>query len=145
MAHHTTSILWMVLLFLLVTTVVEAQGNSTNLVLPSGYSNHGDPKLLCRPTKWSDIALFFLGDYVAHAATIKTIPGQRSMATVIMVVSALLFPTTGVVRSTLASVNMPILAKTSLRTAARAGALCTVMYDAPSGSRLGYSKQNRDL
>ncbi|KAI1609231.1 hypothetical protein EDD37DRAFT_143688 [Exophiala viscosa] len=57
-----------------------------------------------------------------------------------MVISALLFPTTGVVSSILALRNLPILAKTSLRTAARAGALCTVVYESASGRESGYCK-----
>ncbi|KAM5520282.1 hypothetical protein FOXYSP1_18706 [Fusarium oxysporum f. sp. phaseoli] len=48
--------------------------NSTSVVLPPGTSNHSNPNIICFPAKWSDIAIFFLGNYVAHAATVLSIP-----------------------------------------------------------------------
>lgn len=50
--------------------------NNSTLPLPPGTTNHGNPKLICLPTKWTDVIVFFLGNYVAHAATIRLEPGM---------------------------------------------------------------------
>jgi len=41
------------------------------IVVPAGSRDHSNPKLLSTPTQWTDIATFFLANYVAHAATVK--------------------------------------------------------------------------
>lgn len=64
----------------------------------SNVTNHGDPHLSCTPTKWSDIASFFLGNYVAHAATVKTYPGEGGTSTLLAMLGALLLPTSGLLR-----------------------------------------------
>ena len=64
----------------------------------SNVTNHGDPHLSCTPTKWSDIASFFLGNYVAHAATVKAYPGEGGTSTLLAMLGALLLPTSGLLR-----------------------------------------------
>ena len=90
-------------------------------------SDHGNPNLICLPTKWTDIVIFLLGNYIAHAATVKSNPGESTKSTVANVVGALLFPTSGVFRGVSAIASLGIFAKTPLQTAARAGALCMVV------------------
>src|SRR2546429_9111725 len=63
------------------------------ITAPDGTSNHGDPRLLCTPTRWSDIMIFFLGNYVAHAATVKPLPGEPTLHLLFNQLFALLFPT----------------------------------------------------
>ncbi|KAK0712572.1 hypothetical protein B0T26DRAFT_752793 [Lasiosphaeria miniovina] len=53
---------------------------TTTVVLPPGASNHGDENLLCRPTRWTDMALFFIGNYAAYAATVVTLSGESTSA-----------------------------------------------------------------
>ncbi|ORX98036.1 hypothetical protein BCR34DRAFT_641363 [Clohesyomyces aquaticus] len=65
---------------------------NVTLVLPEGLSTHGDPHLLCRPSRLSDVASFFLGNYVAHAATLKSLPGQPIFQSLLDLQFALLFP-----------------------------------------------------
>src|SRR2546423_328016 len=50
------------------------------ITVPNGTTDHGDPHLLCLPAKWSDIALFFFGNYLAHAATVKSLPGEPALS-----------------------------------------------------------------
>ena len=50
--------------------------NGVNLTLPAGSTDHGDPKLVCLPTRWYHILEFFAVNYLAHVATIKSGPGQ---------------------------------------------------------------------
>jgi hypothetical protein len=101
-------------------------GNTT-ISLPEGASNHGDPRLLCLPTGWADVVVFFLGNYFAHAATVVSLPGESPVATALSVVLALLCPVTGLGRGLLALKSLAKFAETDLQQAARAGALCHVV------------------
>jgi hypothetical protein len=48
------------LIALLLAKTVAAPLQNITLALPPGSSDHGSPGLLCVPTKWSDIVVFFL-------------------------------------------------------------------------------------
>lgn len=104
---------------------------NTTIVLPPGLSNHGDPRLICQRARWIDIAVFYLANYVAHAATIILEPGSSTAETVFHVLTALCFPGAGFLRALKAIRTRSIFAKvfqgSDLRTAARAGALCTAL------------------
>lgn len=68
------------------------------LALPPGTSDHGTPGLLCTPTKWTDLVTFYLFNYVAHAATVLPLPGERSIDFAATVIGSLLFPSMGLYR-----------------------------------------------
>jgi len=68
------------------------------ITVPVGTSNHGDPNLLCIPTKWTDIVTFYTGNYLAHALTIKSIPGQKTGHILLVVIAALIYPYSGIMR-----------------------------------------------
>ncbi|KAJ7909938.1 hypothetical protein B0H13DRAFT_2192607, partial [Mycena leptocephala] len=95
--------------------------------VPEGTSNHGDPSLLCTPTRWTNILAFFLGNYIAHAATVVSIPGEQFVDYVYIMVMALLFPTAGIVRGLDAIFRGAVFAQNDLMCAARAGALCMLI------------------
>lgn len=58
------------------------------------------PEVLhCEPTTWQDIFLFFLLNYVVHAATPPPQPGERSSWGIAWKFIFLLFPFTGIFRS----------------------------------------------
>ncbi|KAH7176197.1 hypothetical protein EDB81DRAFT_897304 [Dactylonectria macrodidyma] len=103
---------------------------NTTVILPPDTSNHGNPDLLCRPPKWVDITIFFLGNYVAHVGTIVTNPGESTTSVIFASIFALLFPVTGVVRGVNAIKSMAIFGKNDLERAARSGALYMVTYGA---------------
>lgn len=97
------------------------------VTVPEGTQSYGNPNLLCTPTRWTDVAIFFLANYVAHAATIKSLPGEPTLATLIVHVAALMFPLAGILRGVRAIRQCAILADTPLKTAAKAEALCVVI------------------
>lgn len=97
------------------------------ITAPNGTSDHGDPHLLCTPSTWTDIAIFFLAHFVSHAATVKSLPGEPMAATWLAELTALLLPVSGIVRGINAIYSRAVFGKTPLETAARAGALCTVV------------------
>jgi hypothetical protein len=92
--------------------------------VPEGTTNHGDDHLLCTPTVWTDVVVFFLGNYLAHAATIKTNPGESPQSVTTAIIAALLFPTAGIARGLRAIYSLAKYGKTDLHVAARARALC---------------------
>ncbi|KAF8876258.1 hypothetical protein BD779DRAFT_170319 [Infundibulicybe gibba] len=99
-----------------------------NITLPDGLTNHGDPRLICTSTTWTDIVIFYLGNYFAHAATIKTYPGESGVDFMMNALMAILFPTAGITRGIDAIVRHSAWVKGSeLQKAARAGALCMVV------------------
>jgi hypothetical protein len=99
-----------------------------NCTLPLSSPLHfsDDCKVLCRPAKWTDVLIFYLGNYAAHAATTKLSPGASTFSSILSIVAALLFPTSGVLRGSKAILSRAIFAKTELRTAVRAGAVYAV-------------------
>jgi hypothetical protein len=115
--------LWVFFLFIIPVAVAE---NTTTIVLPSGYSNHDDPNLLCRAAVWSDVVIFFLGNYVAHAATVISLPGESGLGSALVIISAVFFPSSGVYRGLRAISSCAVFGKTELQKAARAGALYTI-------------------
>ncbi len=97
------------------------------VTVPEGTQSHDNPNLLCTPARWADVAVFFLANYVAHAATVKSIPGEPVLATLRVYLFALLSPSAGVVRGVRAIRQIAINSDTPLETAAKAGALCVVI------------------
>ena len=112
----------------LVSTAEAALTNIT-LLLPEGTSDHGDRGLLCLPTKWTDLFTFFLGNFAAHVATIKFLPGERNIDMVPALVLSLLFPAFGVFRGIMNILTAPKSAKKQgpHQMAVRARALCMVV------------------
>ncbi|UKZ88256.1 uncharacterized protein TrAFT101_004016 [Trichoderma asperellum] len=112
--------------------------------LPPGAFTHGDPDLICVPTQWYDIAIFIVGNYIAHAATVVTVPGQSTTWTVLHIVYATLFPVTGFIMGLRTILRLALLGKTDLHKAARAGALIKVVrkgdYKSSSGEAIILSK-----
>ncbi|KAF2445771.1 hypothetical protein P171DRAFT_273004 [Karstenula rhodostoma CBS 690.94] len=102
--------------------------HNITLPLPIGTSNHATPGLLCTPTKWTDVALFYLFNYVAHAATVLTRPGERLDDFIVSVIGSLLFPALGLYRGIEAILSRAAFVKhDDLKKAARSGALCLVV------------------
>ena len=97
------------------------------LTVPEGTQNHGNPNLLCTPTSWTDVAIFFFANYVAHAATIKSLPGEPALATLIILISALCLPASGVSSGVKAIGQRAVFSSTPLESAAKSEALCVVV------------------
>ena len=123
-----------------ITTVVTLP--APQFVPRFNVTNHGDPNLLCTPTKWSDIASFFLGNYFAHAATVRTYPGEGIVSTILAMLGALLLPTSGLIRGlsniirlgalyerefSVGGVWKALKSTPDCRTAAASGALCMLV------------------
>ncbi|KAF2115362.1 hypothetical protein BDV96DRAFT_599709 [Lophiotrema nucula] len=122
---------WLVLLWYTCDALGAALQNIT-LPLPVGTTNNGTPGLLCTPTRWTDVASFYLLNYVAHAATVITRPGERSVDFAVTVLGSLLFPALGLYRGVEAILCGALFGRrdepdADLRKAAKSGALCMVV------------------
>ena len=113
------------------TTILFPTNSMTNVTLPAGATNHGDPGLICTPATWFTVASFILANYFAHAATTQLFPGETLYEKVLAFFTSLLFPASGVFRG-LNSIARGIMVVASyreseLRQATVAGALCMVI------------------
>ena len=108
-------------------------GPNINMTIsvPAGTSDHGDPNLLCTPINWLEILIFYLANYIAHAATVKARPGENANDIIFAVFLAITFPFSGLARGLEAIVRRTLLHchANDLQTALRAGALCIVIRD----------------
>lgn len=75
----------------------QAQAFPANPTIILGTVDHGD-NLICTPTNWYNIIIFFLGNYVAHAATVQSYPGERTWSSMMATIGALLIPSSGLIR-----------------------------------------------
>jgi hypothetical protein len=115
--------------YALVSSVPAACQTLQNITItvPEGTNNHGDEHLLCTPSTWTNIAAFFLANYVAHAATVKSIPGESTISTLTHAFLALLFPFSGVMRGLRAIFQHATTYEDPLEAALNAEALCMVV------------------
>jgi len=108
------------------------------ITLPEGATNHGNAKILCTPSDWQDILIFFLVNYVAHALTVVVLPGEGPLSHLTNALTSLLFPAFGAYRGLRAIfVGYETIKKKfgdqsseeeqDLRKARRAGALCMIV------------------
>lgn len=94
--------------------------------VPDGFSTHGKKDLFCMPTKWHNILTFFAINYVSHAATVKSRPGQRFRHAAYDFFFALMFPFSGLSRAFQALCGFSWPSDDALTSAFRAGALWIV-------------------
>lgn len=92
---------------------------------PEGFFNHGQNNLFCVPIKWYNILIFFFTNYIAHAATVKSRPGQKFRHAARDFLLALAFPYSGLLRS-LSAISEFSRSKLALKRAYYAGALWIV-------------------
>jgi hypothetical protein len=129
-------------------TLAWAANDTECAVNVPGFTHNGDCNLLCRPASWTDIITFFLGNYVAHAATVITQPGQSTLVTILSIIGALLFPGAGITRGVQTIHSLVVFAPTELQRASKAGALCMVVkwpVDEENDSQTADKEVGRDL
>ena len=95
--------------------------------VPIGTTNHGDPRMLCTPTGWTDVVTFLLANYVAHPATVKSAPGEPTLRSYVALATALIYPTSGIIRGLQAVSRRAHSSSSPLQPAKKAGALCTIV------------------
>jgi hypothetical protein len=116
-------------IFSFIALATAAALKNITIALPEGTTDHGDPGLLCFPTGWTDLFTFYLGNYVAHAATVKFLPGEKVKDMIPTVVISLLFPAFGAFRGIISCLSGAVFVKKGdpFKMAVRARALCMVI------------------
>ncbi|KAJ7160446.1 hypothetical protein C8R46DRAFT_369650 [Mycena filopes] len=104
----------------------SAPFHNVTISVPDTTITHGD-RTLCTPMPIQDILSFFLANYIAHAVTVKSYPGESRRATLQSFLAALVMPASGLVRGLDAIARHAIFTKGKLDRAAQAGALCMVV------------------
>jgi hypothetical protein len=106
--------------------------------VPGGTTNHGNPQLLCFPAAWTDIVTFLVTNYFAHAASVLPEPGAAFRRTIALILTALILPTSGIVRAVRAIWRHAAFeTKNPVKRAARSRALAMVMRVPNSGPYQG--------
>ncbi|KAB5572544.1 hypothetical protein GE09DRAFT_675800 [Coniochaeta sp. 2T2.1] len=99
-----------------------------NVTVPVGTVNHGVSNLICTPPKWNHYIIFFLTNYVAHAASLPASPGECWQETIVNVATALFVPGYGVLRALRGLyLHARLSEKDELDCAARSGALAMIV------------------
>jgi hypothetical protein len=108
-------------------------GPLTDLTIqvPLSATQHNNSHTLCiRGPPWKDaltVVTFFATNFVAHAATVKSSPGEGTITTAFMTLLALCFPMFGLLRALNAIARRARFGGSELKNACRAGALCMVV------------------
>lgn len=81
----------------------------------------------CQPTNWYDILWFIFANFILHALSVRSLPGERSLTSTVFKFCCFLTPFTGVRRGLCLILRSSNLAGNDLQSAARANALCMVI------------------
>ncbi|KAK6435155.1 hypothetical protein LTR95_008659 [Oleoguttula sp. CCFEE 5521] len=99
--------------------------------IPPGTTLSNDGRVLCTSgNAWKEALLvftFFATNYLAHAATIKSTPGDTTTITACNMCLAILFPMSGLMRALNAIARFARFGESEIENACRAGALCMVV------------------
>lgn len=91
------------------------------------HANNDDPNVHCNPTQWYDICWFFFANYILHALSVRSLPGENFYSATVFKLCCLLIPYTGLRRGLCLISRAGNLAGNDLQAAARANALCMVI------------------
>lgn len=100
-------------------------------------SNNHDPKVHCDRTHWYDICWFFFANYILHALSVRSLPGENFYSATVFKLCCLLIPYTGLRRGLCLVSRAGNLAGNDLQAAARASALCMVIRKPEWRPRIG--------
>lgn len=99
----------------------SSPGNST--IAPE----NSDPTVHCTRTNWFDVFWFIFANYVLHALSVRSLPGENAYASTLFKFCCLLIPYTGLRRGLGLISRASNLTGDDLQAAARANALCMVI------------------
>ncbi|KAI4153794.1 MAG: hypothetical protein LQ341_000488 [Variospora aurantia] len=81
----------------------------------------------CESTRWYDILWFIFANFILHALSVRSLPGERSLTSTVFKFCCFLVPFTGVRRGLCLILRSSNFAGNDLQAAARANALCMVV------------------
>jgi hypothetical protein len=87
----------------------------------------GNPNLICIPSTWHSIFIFFATNYLAHAASVKCLPGEGIWEYTFIIITAIIYPYAGLKRGLESIFSRAIFASNPIAMATRASAFCIVV------------------
>ncbi|KAL8809342.1 MAG: hypothetical protein Q9223_003143 [Gallowayella weberi] len=87
---------------------------------------NGD-EVWCESSQWYDVLWFFFANFLLHALSVRSLPGESYVSSTVFKFCCLLVPYTGVRRGLCLILRASNLAGNDLESAARANALCMVI------------------
>ena len=84
-------------------------------------------QVVCTPTRWYDIVWFYFANYLLHALSVRSLPGENLFSIIVFKLSCLLIPYTGLRRGLCLIARAGNLTKNDFQAATRANALCMVV------------------
>lgn len=94
---------------------------------PSFSADDNDPNVHCVRTSWFDVCWFVFTNYVLHALSVRSLPGENVYASTVFKLCCLLIPYTGLRRGLSLISRATNFTSDDLQGAARANALCMVI------------------
>jgi len=83
--------------------------------------------MICRPADWTDVAKFFLANFITHVFTVISAPVAQRRDTILFTIWALFIPFIGATRAAVVIVRYAYGEKDDLAIAHKAGALYTLL------------------
>ena len=84
-------------------------------------------QVYCQRSQWYDVFWFIFTNYVLHALSVRSLPGETALSSTVFKFCSLLVPYTGVRRGLCLILRASNLSSNNLQSAARANALCMVI------------------
>ena len=106
--------------------VLVAKGKPTPATNLTVIVDKNDPRLICERTTWYSVCWFLFSNYVLHALSVRSLPGEITYATTAYKLCCLLVPYTGLRRGLCLISRASNFGGNDLQCAARANALCMV-------------------
>lgn len=107
--------------------ILVANGKPTPAANLTIIVDDDDPHVYCEKTTWYSICWFVFSNYVLHALSVRSLPGENTYSTTAFKLCCLLIPYTGLRRGLCLISRASNFAGGDLQCAARANALCMVI------------------
>ncbi|KAI4234314.1 MAG: hypothetical protein L6R40_006791 [Gallowayella cf. fulva] len=130
MAGQRLSCLWP---FILISLSLVSNGAAWARPAPDNKNNgtiteeSDGSHVWCESSQWYDVLWFFFANFLLHALSVRSLPGESYVSSTVFKFCCLLVPYTGVRRGLCLILRASNLAGNDLESAARANALCMVI------------------
>lgn len=125
--HSATKLLFFFVIQCYGEALAQPASSLSNSTSASNITEAGGTQLYCEKTTWYDVCWFFFTNYLLHALSVRSLPGENAYSSTVFKLCCLLVPYTGVRRGLSLISRASSLTRDDLQAAARAGALCMVV------------------
>ena len=124
----TTPLLWLYALLLLPLPSGTEQVKQIQPTLNGTFAdNLPGNNVVCTPTNWYDIVWFYFANYIMHALSVRSLPGENLFTSIVFKIACLMIPYTGIRRGLCLISRASNVVRNDLQAAARANALCMIV------------------